>query len=792
MKTPRHTLTVACVLLAVLAACTFAWAEAASALLEKGLYMENTAGNLESAMTVYGQIIANAEAGRPFVAQAHYRLGMCHLKKGNKAAATQAFRKVLTDFPSETATVEKATTQLRKLGVIAETPPVVLRTHPAAFANDVSPSAKRITVTFSRPMMDKSWSWTGGGPTFPKTTGTPRYDKRKTACMLPVALEPGKVYWVGVNSPSHTHFQTPTRVAAQRYVILFATQAADGRPTPLPEKMVADAKRINARVATAVTAADRVESETFAAKGWQLWNQGKMAEAEKLFAEAVRKNPANANAWNGQGWSQFNLGRPMAAAESFRKCLDLAPQHAAALNGLGWIAKKEGKAGEAIVYWEKAVTASPRTTAALSGLATTYTELGRHKEAVGVYEKWLAVEPASAQAQEGLKKAKASAKVMEKREDKVGLNILPAPWVDGERMRLALKSLTGMELGTMIYAAELGGTAPREHWRIDSSLLVAANNSEQFTRVEADRKRFTPITGWTKNQLGDFRATYSPKKVLLSATHAGSTSSREIELSETAYDNEQVIYLIRRLPLAEGYKASFPIFPVQGGMVVECRIEVVAKETLSVPAGRYECHKLLLSVYVGTVRSLQHTLWYSADDHRTLVKYDSGAAVMELTEVGTTAKNKAAGYVDEAAKFSLKAPAGWGFYKHANPGRAKFTLQLLPPELMSWGIVTAVARGTALDSARQAAQGDIAVLKGYFKNYVVRPDSWPDLRVSDLPAAHYIADYQDKGQEMVEHRTYILGKSHIYWFVFRVEKGAFDAVESVFDAIVKSFSVREG
>jgi len=96
-------------------------------------------------------------------------------------------------------------------------------------------------------MMDGSWSWTGGGETFPKTTGKIHYDESKTTCTLPVKLEPGKVYWVGINSPSHRNFKTPSRVPAQRYVILFATAGADGKATPIPEDLLASAKAINSR-----------------------------------------------------------------------------------------------------------------------------------------------------------------------------------------------------------------------------------------------------------------------------------------------------------------------------------------------------------------------------------------------------------------------------------------------------------------------------------------------------------------------------------------------------------------
>ena len=123
--------------------------------------------------------------------------------------------------------------------------PIVLRTNPPAFANDVDPNLDKITVTFDRPMMGDRWSFTGGGETFPQRVGEISYDAARTTCTMPVKLQPGKVYWVGVNSPSHKNFKSIDGTPAARYVILFATKSADGKPTPLPDDQVGQAKEIN-------------------------------------------------------------------------------------------------------------------------------------------------------------------------------------------------------------------------------------------------------------------------------------------------------------------------------------------------------------------------------------------------------------------------------------------------------------------------------------------------------------------------------------------------------------------
>ncbi|MGB7582950.1 MAG: prepilin-type N-terminal cleavage/methylation domain-containing protein [Sedimentisphaerales bacterium] len=126
--------------------------------------------------------------------------------------------------------------------------PYVTGTNPQTYANDVTPSLDEITVTFDQVMKDNSWSWTGGGETYPQTTGQPSYDPNRTICRLPVRLEPGKVYWVGVNGPIYyqNFFKSAEYGApARRYVILFATTDLDGKPTAIPADLLAKAKEIN-------------------------------------------------------------------------------------------------------------------------------------------------------------------------------------------------------------------------------------------------------------------------------------------------------------------------------------------------------------------------------------------------------------------------------------------------------------------------------------------------------------------------------------------------------------------
>lgn len=93
-----------------------ALAKSASVLLREGLYSEEVEGDLDAAIGVYKQIIADASAPREQVAQALYRLGMCHMKRKDEVEATAAFRRLAADYSDQTQLIEKVKPLLDELG----------------------------------------------------------------------------------------------------------------------------------------------------------------------------------------------------------------------------------------------------------------------------------------------------------------------------------------------------------------------------------------------------------------------------------------------------------------------------------------------------------------------------------------------------------------------------------------------------------------------------------------------------------------------------------------------------
>jgi RNA polymerase sigma-70 factor (ECF subfamily) len=108
---------------------------------------------------------------------------------------------------------------------LATAPPVVVRAVPEAGTDGVDPALAEIKVTYSKDMMDRSWSWsTWGQDTFPDMTGKPHYLADKRTCVLPVKLKPGKTYAIWLNSNNFGNFKDATGNSAVPYLLVFRTK----------------------------------------------------------------------------------------------------------------------------------------------------------------------------------------------------------------------------------------------------------------------------------------------------------------------------------------------------------------------------------------------------------------------------------------------------------------------------------------------------------------------------------------------------------------------------------------
>jgi beta-lactamase regulating signal transducer with metallopeptidase domain len=116
-------------------------------------------------------------------------------------------------------------------------PPRVIATAPANGAQDVDSTLKEIAVTFDRDMTTAGYSWVRFGPTFPPTPGIDPFWRDNRTCVMPVTLQAGHSYLLGVNDQNYQNFQSAAGVAAVPFVLEFRT-AGKIDPTQVKPQIV--------------------------------------------------------------------------------------------------------------------------------------------------------------------------------------------------------------------------------------------------------------------------------------------------------------------------------------------------------------------------------------------------------------------------------------------------------------------------------------------------------------------------------------------------------------------------
>jgi hypothetical protein len=365
--------------------------------------------------------------------------------------------------------------------------------------------------------------------------------------------------------------------------------------------------------------------------------------------------------------------------------------------------------------------------------------------------------------------------------------LMPAPWVDGEELQLDLKFPAGLKIGSACYRVNAGETNGQKIWRLGMRLIAAS--SQQFSRVEVAADSFKPLhCRWKINVIGEVDVTYSPGHAELKMV--GQDDVKQIDLTGVVYDNEEVAMLIRRLPLAAGYKTTVHTFTgLGGGNVLPVQVAVTGLEKLEVPAGSFDCYKVELS-FVGQ----SQTFWYSTDEHHYLVQFKGGGVIAVLAAVTQRKAGEPVRYQDPAFGFSLAAPADWMFYRaDTKDDKDKARVVVLDPEGIATTMVSVGNRKVlwpeAQNSLRAWAEKEIADGEGSktLKDLKVRPESWKDRTVAGKPALSVVGDYVEGDEKKTGYAIFTLGNTNAATFVLLAGVKDFEAFQPKFEAIVDSY-----
>jgi len=112
-------------------------------------------------------------------------------------------------------------------------------------------------------------------------------------------------------------------------------------------------------------------------RGRELFNQGRYAEALRLFQQAVKQRPDDYLAHCCSGDAYIRLGMPRQALASYRKGFELNPRFSVALHGIAQAYLILGEPQEAMKAYEKALEIRPDDQAAARALRALRSQFGR-------------------------------------------------------------------------------------------------------------------------------------------------------------------------------------------------------------------------------------------------------------------------------------------------------------------------------------------------------------------------------------------------------------------------------
>jgi hypothetical protein len=462
-----------------------------------------------------------------------------------------------------------------------------------------------------------------------------------------------------------------------------------------------------------------------------------------------------------------------------------------------------GNLSEAIGIYQKVVTAAGATRAtsatALFRLGMCYQKMNRTADAQAAFSKLEKQYP------EQLGLISKIPGVPSK-----GLDARRVPWVDGEELQFVDKEGNTKAIYRTTSAKSNGKTV----WRFQTLTLRGYPLSGYlYSRIYMNASNLMPISslligysdirsdrftigGRTRTQIN-----YTPGVIEVSKGYDpdGSPVSGKnlLALEREAYDynSDQFEMIIRTLPLREGFQTVIPMLSqswVDNTAVKETvspidtiKVSVPAREKIIVPAGAFDCYKVVKSWNTGAAI----VYWISADEHAYLVKVEGrSGGDKELKSIKNSDKNQPVILDDRELGIKISTPSQWYIGRHSGDSR----ILLTEPEVEVKGVLSISSDQPTSLSLDEAQNKDFESNKLKLPGYVYRPESRTTTTVSGVPAISYIADFNqsDTRGKGVERGYFFIKSNKAYRLVFQVDAKLFESMKSDFDSIATSIVVR--
>lgn len=325
----------------------------------------------------------------------------------------------------------------------------------------------------------------------------------------------------------------------------------------------------------------------------------------------------------------------------------------------------------------------------------------------------------------------------------------PTPWQEGELSELRLKLPGGMTIGSMITSVESNPARPNNS--IFHVRLYGPDGPMQWSRTEVERESLRPVTrSYRSPMMGNFTTDYDGRNVRTVFGNKDGTTTNALTLDGPVFDNEEAIFLLRRLPLSVGQKSVLHLVS-PAGPDIQITADVQGIEDVQVPAGKFKCYKVELSM-------VKQVFYIAVDLPRQLVKIDAGTAVFELTSLRRL-DTAPVHHRDALTGFSVTAPANWIFQPAPGAAAGSTLLRLLDPlgrmDVLIWAKPETTGAAAIHQALADAMEKSSLESGQRLKQWVLWPPSVEWKQIGGQAAVSARANYVSGQQNMVEYTVWL-------------------------------------
>ena len=210
---------------------------------------------------------------------------------------------------------------------------------------------------------------------------------------MPMKSSPDYSSHVVQNHSARVRTTGVTAAISALLVLAFSLSACGRAESPTPVAGPGTESDVAHTAAPAMASVALGTGDDLFAQGNALSAEGKFAEAEAVYRQAIVIDPKKASYWQNLGVTYYQLQRLSDAEQSLKTGLQLTPNDAQLNYLLGIVYLQMARYSDSSIYLLKANQLDPNLPEAYYGLGALYKQQGKRDEAIRAFERFLELGP---------------------------------------------------------------------------------------------------------------------------------------------------------------------------------------------------------------------------------------------------------------------------------------------------------------------------------------------------------------------------------------------------------------